>query len=50
MKDRLARETRQYQDQYLARSGLPDNDIDAVENIIDGSLGKYHRPFGPLSS
>jgi len=44
MKDRLSQEIRQRQE-HVSRSGLPDNDINAVQNILDGSLGKYHRPL-----
>ena len=44
MKDRMAHEMGQRQER-VSCSGLPDNDLDSVQHILDGSLGKYRRPL-----
>jgi len=43
MKERMADEVRQQRQEQrsVSRCGLPDNDIIADQNILDGSLGKY---------
>jgi len=46
MKDRLSHELCQRQ-QHASRTGLTD-DIDAVQIILDGSLGKCHN-YRPLN-